>query len=194
MANYSTFIIKQILRYRWFIIALSVFIFLLSSLGLSRLFIDSDLRVFFSKDNPQLLQLEAVEKTYLKNENILMVIVPRQGSIFTTEVLTIIQELTDALWQTPASSRVDSITNFQHTRAEGDELIVEDLFEDIDDLSQSAIEYRKQVALNEPVLSVISLSRSILSKKHPRSLMPLPHMLAICAMSTVTGIRISNSI
>jgi predicted RND superfamily exporter protein len=152
MAINSTTLVKRVLRYRWFIIVLSVFIFLLSSLGLTRLSIDSDLRVFFSKDNPQLLQLEAVEKTYLKNENILMVIAPEQGNIFSAEVLTVIQQLTDALWQTPASSRVDSITNFQHTRAEGDALIVEDLFNDIDNLSQSAIEYRKQVALNEPVL------------------------------------------
>ena len=142
----------MVLRYRWLIIMLSVFVFLLSSLGLTRLSIDSDLRVFFSDDNPQLLQLEAVERTYLKNENILMVIAPEDRNIFTTEVLTVIQELTDALWQTPASSRVDSITNFQHTRAEGDDLIVEDLFGEIDELSQSAIEYRKRVALSEPVL------------------------------------------
>ena len=121
----------MVLRYRWLIIMLSVFVFLLSSLGLTRLSIDSDLRVFFSDDNPQLLQLEAVERTYLKNENILMVIAPEDRNIFTTEVLTVIQELTDALWQTPASSRVDSITNFQHTRAEGDDLIVEDLFGEI---------------------------------------------------------------
>ena len=142
----------MVLRYRWFIIATSVLVFLLSSFGLTRLSIDSDLRVFFSDDNPQLLQLEAVEKTYMKNENILMVIAPEHRDIFTVEVLTIIQELTDALWQTPASSRVDSITNFQHTRAEGDNLIVDDLFGEIDELSQSAIEYRKQVALSEPVL------------------------------------------
>ena len=142
----------MVLRYRWFIITLSVFVFLLSSLGLTRLSIDSDLRVFFSEDNPQLLQLEAVERTYLKNENILMVIAPEHRNIFTLEVLTVIQELTDELWQTPASSRVDSITNFQHTHADGDDLIVEDLFGEIDELSQSAIEHRKRVALSEPVL------------------------------------------
>ena len=47
----------------------------------------------------------------------------------------VIQEMTEALWLTPASSRVDSITNFQHTWAEGDDLIVEDLFDDIGILS-----------------------------------------------------------
>ena len=159
MAHFSTSLITRILAHRWLVIAFSLTLFLLSSMGLSRLTIDSDLRVFFSKDNPQLLQLEAVEKTYLKNENILMVIAPKDNRIFTREVLKVIQQMTTALWQTPSSSRVDSITNFQHTRAEGDDLIVEDLFDDIDALSQSGIEQRKNIALHEPILLDRTISR-----------------------------------
>ncbi len=122
---------SRVLRHRWLVIAFSVLVFLLCSLGLTRLTIDSDLRVFFSKDNPQLQQLEAVERTYIKNENILFVIAPKDNQVFTPQVLKVIQEMTEALWLTPASSRVDSITNFQHTWAEGDDLMVEDLFDDI---------------------------------------------------------------
>lgn len=159
MTHFSTSLITRTLAHRWLVIVVSVALFLLSSMGLSRLTIDSDLRVFFSKDNPQLLQLEAVEKTYLKNENILMVIAPKDNQVFTREVLNVIQQLTTALWQTPASSRVDSITNFQHTWAEGDDLIVEDLFDDIDALSQSDIEQRKDIALHEPILLDRTISR-----------------------------------
>ena len=36
-------------------------------------------------------------------------------------------EATEDAWQIPHSTRVDGITNFQHTWADGDELIVEDL-------------------------------------------------------------------
>ena len=152
MTHFSTSLITRTLAHRWLVIAISVMLFLLSSMGLSRLTIDSDLRVFFSKDNPQLLQLEAVEKTYLKNENILMVIAPKDDQVFSREVLKVIQQMTATLWQTPASSRVDSITNFQHTWAEGDDLIV-------DDLSQSDIENRKHIALNEPILLDRTISR-----------------------------------
>ncbi|MBT8126566.1 MAG: MMPL family transporter, partial [Gammaproteobacteria bacterium] len=142
------------------VIAISMILFVISSMGLQYLSIDSDLRIFFSADNPQLQQLEAVERTYLKNENILFVIVPKNNHIFTRQVLQVIQQLTTALWQTPASSRVDSITNFQHTWAEGDELIVADLFEDIDALSQADIEQRKVIALSEPILLDRIISRS----------------------------------
>lgn len=152
MTAFSTLLTSRILAHRWLVIIFSVFVFLLCSMGLSRLTIDSDLRVFFSKDNPQLLQLETVENTYIKNENILFVIAPIDGQIFTPRVLTVIQEMTTALWQTPASSRVDSITNFQHTWAEGDDLVVEDLFDDIAALSVEAIAERKQIALHEPIL------------------------------------------
>ena len=159
MAHISTSLVTHTLAHRWLVILAAVIVFLLSSLGLARLTIDSDLRVFFSKDNPQLLQLEAVEKTYLKNENILMVIAPEDNQVFTHDVLKAIRELTTALWQTPASSRVDSITNFQHTWAEGDDLVVEDLFDDIDALTRTEIEDRKRIALNEPALVDRIISR-----------------------------------
>jgi len=152
MTAFSTLLTSRILAHRWLVIIFSVFVFLLCSTGLSRLTIDSDLRVFFSKDNPQLQQLETVENTYIKNENILFVIAPKDGQIFTPRVLTVIQEMTTALWQTPASSRVDSITNFQHTWAEGDDLVVEDLFGDIAALSVEDVADRKQIALHEPIL------------------------------------------
>ena len=97
MRHLSASLVTNTLAHRWLVIVLSVMVFLVSSMGLSRLTIDSDLRVFFSKDNPQLLQLEAVEKTYLKNENILMVIAPKNNQVFNREVLQVVQELTVAL-------------------------------------------------------------------------------------------------
>lgn len=141
----------------------SVLLFLMCSAGLQHLTIDSDLRVFFSKDNPQLQQLETMERTYIKNENVLFVIVPKDGQVFKPEVLSVVQEMTEALWQTPASSRVDSITNFQHTWSEDDNLIVEDLFEDIGALSSEDIAKRKDIALHEPILlnRIISIDGAV---------------------------------
>ena len=152
MSTFSTRLTTRILEYRWLVIAVSLLLFLVLSFGLTRLTIDSDLRVFFSDDNPQLKQLEEIERTYIKNENILFVIAPRDKQVFKPEVLEVVQQMTDILWQTPASSRVDSLTNFQHTWSEGDDLIVEDLFEDIDQLTVEEIDRRREIALNEPIL------------------------------------------
>ena len=159
MTPFSTLLTTHVLTHRWLVIIISVTLFLLCSLGLSRLTIDSDLRVFFSQDNPQLQQLEAIENTYIKNQNILFVIAPKDGQVFTPGVLKVIQEMTEALWQTPASSRVDSLTNFQHTWAVDDDLIVENLFENISALSPDDIAKRKQIALHEPILLNRIISR-----------------------------------
>ncbi|MEM9725615.1 MAG: MMPL family transporter, partial [Pseudomonadota bacterium] len=52
----------------------------------------------------------------------------------------------------PFASRVDSVTNFQATRAEGDELIVEDLVKNPAERSAAEIAARKEIALAEPLL------------------------------------------
>jgi hypothetical protein len=48
--------------------------------------------------------------------------------------------------------RVDSITNFQHTEAEGDDLLVGDLIEDPGALSREDLERARRIALDEPLL------------------------------------------
>ncbi len=120
--------------------------------GLGALKMNNDGRIFFSKENPQLQALEELENTYTKNENILFALAPKDGDVFTRETLAAIEKLTEASWQIPFSNRVDSITNYQHTVAEGDDLIVEDLVTDAMRLSDEELTYKKEIALREPLL------------------------------------------
>ncbi|MCZ6767826.1 MAG: RND family transporter, partial [Acidobacteria bacterium] len=77
--------------------------------------------------NPQLKVLEAYEDTYTKDKNAFIAVEAKESDLFTPETLAAIEELTEAAWQIPYSRRVDSITNFQHTWADGDDLVVEKL-------------------------------------------------------------------
>ena len=95
--------------------------------GVPNLDLATDYRVFFSPDNPDLAAYEAVENIYTKNDNVLFALRPRSGDIFTPELLETMRGLTEDAWQIPYSTRVDGLTNFQHTWADGDDLIVEDL-------------------------------------------------------------------
>ena len=88
---------------------------------------DGDYHVFFSKSNPELEAFDALQEKYSKDDNLIVVLSPKNKDVFTKENLIAIEELTEASWQTPYSSRVDAITNYQHTRAEEDDLFVEDL-------------------------------------------------------------------
>ncbi|MEA2079231.1 MAG: MMPL family transporter [Pseudomonadota bacterium] len=60
--------------------------------------------------------------------------------------------LTEAAWQIPYSIRVDSITNYQHTEAEGDDLIVDDLVTDAGQLDAAGLQRVHDIAVNEPLL------------------------------------------
>ncbi len=112
----------------------------------------TDYRVFFSEDNPQLNAFETLQNTYTKNDNVLVAIEPKQGGVFTVETLKAVKEVTEASWQIPYSIRVDSITNYQHTRAEEDDLIVEDLVKNPEGLNAAQLKQVKDIALAEPLL------------------------------------------
>jgi len=127
MSNFEKWLGPWVVRYRWQIIITTVIILAATMAGMRYLVFTNDSRIFFSKENPQLQALEALENTFTKDDNVLFALAPKDGNVFSRQTLTAVEELTEAGWQVPYSSRVDSVTNFQHTRAQADDLIVEDL-------------------------------------------------------------------
>ena len=100
---------------------------LLAAAGSMHLEVSSSYRQFFNDDDPQLLALQALEVTYGKTDNLLFLIVPEAGDALSETALGASVWLTERAWQTPHSIRVDSLANFQHTTADGDELFVRNL-------------------------------------------------------------------
>ncbi|MCW9047960.1 MAG: MMPL family transporter [Gammaproteobacteria bacterium] len=150
---------EWILKWRYLVIILSLVMVGVIGSGAPNLMpFSNDYRVFFSKDNPQLKAFENLQDTYTKDDNVMFVISPKNGNVFTPENLTAIQSMTKEAWQIPHSIRVDSITNFQHTYAEEDDLIVDDLILDPESMNEESLSYAKKVALNEPALAARLIS------------------------------------
>ncbi|WP_206683183.1 efflux RND transporter permease subunit [Neptunicella marina] len=143
---------QAVTRYTWSVLLLSLCLIALCGFGASKLYFRGDYKIFFGHSNPQLLAFESMQKTFNKNDNIGIVVAPEDGDVFTAENLTLLWNLTEDAWQIPYSSRVDSITNFQHTQAEQDDLLVEPLVLEPEELDAEKLQHVKQVALNEPVL------------------------------------------
>lgn len=141
-----------ILKYRVLVLGLTVIIVVCCTLGLSKIQVSSDYRVMFSEDFPQLLAFEAMQETFGQRDNIMIVVAPDDGDVFTRKTLASIEELTRAAWQTPFSKRVDSLTNFQDTYPDNDDLIVRPLTENALDMSAEQLQEVRQIALNEPLL------------------------------------------
>ena len=119
-----------VVRWRYAVLLVTVLLVAVAASGGRFLTFKTDYRVFFSEDNPQLLAFEELQNTYTKTDNVLIVLAPEDGNVFTRETLASVATLTKAAWQLPYSLRVDSLTNYQHTRAVGDDLIVADLVPD----------------------------------------------------------------
>lgn len=119
-------------------------------------------RVFFSPENPELVAFEEFQATYTKNDNVLFVIKPTDGDadgdVFQPELLAAIEALTEEAWQIPYAIRVDSITNFQHSWADGDDLTVEDLVRDGATMDGAALAEKRRIALEEPLLNGLLLA------------------------------------
>lgn len=143
---------KWVLKNRWFIIFFCLILVTLAASGERLINFTTSYRIFFSEDNPQLMAFEALENTYARNDNVLMVFEPKDGNVFSNEVLSLIEETTEKAWQVPYSNRVDSITNYQHTEAEEDDLIVRDLVTNAHGLSAQELNKIKDIALKEPLL------------------------------------------
>ena len=143
---------KWVLKHRWTIILCSLILVALAASGGRLIEFTTNYRIFFSEDNPQLLAFEALENTYVQNDNVLIVLAPDDGQVFSNDFLSVVEEVTEKSWQVPYSNRVDSITNFQHTEAEEDDLIVRDLVKNAEALSNQDIKKIKEIAINEPLL------------------------------------------
>lgn len=55
-------------------------------------------------------------------------------------------------WHIPYSTRIDSITNFQYSSAQGNDLSVRNLVERADQLSDAELRDVRDIALSEPML------------------------------------------
>ncbi|MAT64369.1 MAG: RND transporter [Gammaproteobacteria bacterium] len=140
------------LRLRWLLIPLLFVLALLAGAGAGKLHFTNDYQIFFSKENPQLLAFERLQDTYTQNDNILFVLAPDNGAVFSRDTLAAVEWLTGQAWQIPYSLRVDSISNFQHTYAEADDLVVENLVSNAAELDPAEIERIRSIALSEPLL------------------------------------------
>lgn len=143
---------RALIRYRWFVVIGTLVAVVLATAGARRLQMTTDYRVFFSAENPQLTAFDKLQNTYTKNDNVMIVVAPKDGRVFTQKTLAAIEDLTTQSWQVPHSIRVDSITNYQHTRAEGDDLIVKDLVKDAPNLLESDLTAIRDIAVHEPLL------------------------------------------
>ncbi len=141
------------IRHPWIYLTLSILLTALSGAGVSKLEFKNDYRVFFSPENPQLKAYEKFQKIYTKDDNILLVVTHPDRDVFSNEFAEALQWITSEAWKLPFATRVDSISNYQHSVAENDDLLVGDLIPEGSEFSDETFNALRQVAQAEPMLN-----------------------------------------
>lgn len=152
MDEFAVKLANFVIAKRWLVLLATLLATILVTNGAQYLQMSNNYRDFFSESNPELRAFEEFQGTYTKNDNFFFTIVPKEGDVFTNETLSLVEELTEKAWQIPYSLRVDSVTNFQHTWSEEDDLIVEDLVKGAERLSADELAEKSQIAITEPLL------------------------------------------
>ncbi len=147
--HYGESLARFVIKNRWLVLIATVITVFIAGYGAKNVGFNSDYHVFFSNENPQLLAYDALQNKYTKDDNAFLLLEPKNGNVFTKENLSAIQELVEASWKTPHSSRVDAITNFQYTRAVGDDLYVDDLVGEPASMSENHLKEIKKIATSD---------------------------------------------
>ncbi len=145
----------------WLTIAATLVVVLTAAYGLRGIGLATNYRVFFSPQNPELVAFEEFQATYTKNDNILFFIKPSADAVFSPRIADVVETVTERAWQIPFAIRVDSVSNFQHSWAEGDDLTVEDLIRDGAGLTQADLDEKRRIALEEPLLFANLVARDV---------------------------------
>lgn len=152
VVNYA----RWIVRWRWFVVLTSLLAVGALTAGARHLHFDTDFRAYFGPGNPQLQAFDEAQKVYVKSDAIIFAFAPKAGSgipdMLDPRGLAAVRAFTAEAWKLPYTTRVDSITNFQHTEAEGDDLIVGALVPDDVEITPALAAKARAVALNEPAL------------------------------------------
>lgn len=143
---------EWLIKWRWIVVMVSVVAALAAATGGQFLGFSTNYRVFFSPQNPQLQEFESLQRIYIRDDNISIVIHPHQGTVFQAGLLRDVRALTEQAWTVPYATRVDSITNFQNSTADGDDLVVQDLVPADSPLDAADLVRIREAALAEPLI------------------------------------------
>jgi len=137
---------RWLVRYRNYMVAFSFVILAIAALGIPKLGFNGDFKAMFGEENTELKILEGIENTYLQADNVIVLIKPAEGDVFERKNLHLIQDLTESLWETPYSIRIDSLTGYNRSHSSDDTFYVNPLIDDIDSLTDADIESIRQYA------------------------------------------------
>ena len=146
--------VNKIIKFRWAIAIIIPLITIMMASSLKNLEFEGSYRIWFGEESKILKDYDNFRAVF-GNDDAVAISFKVEGGVFNKDTLQVIDNITQKLWETEYIARVDSITNYQYVHADEeypDEIIVEDLIEDIDTLSEVDLANKKAIALGEDLI------------------------------------------
>jgi predicted RND superfamily exporter protein len=143
----------------WRVLALWLLFVAAMSTGSGWLTFRSDERVFFAEENPLLVQLDAFQARYGKEDNAVILVHAREGDLIRGDRLAAIARITADAWKVPYARRVDSPTNFLIVSGNAEDMSVDHFWRTVDPVDPQALQKLREKANETPLLMGRILSR-----------------------------------
>jgi len=104
-------------------------------------------RIWYASTDPLIKQLDKFERTF-GNDELVILAVYKESGLFDTETLEYIRKLTEDAWEIADVIRVDSISNYNYTFGEDDDINIEPFFPE-DAITESDVQRIKKLAFQD---------------------------------------------
>jgi predicted RND superfamily exporter protein len=143
-------------------ILIAIVLFLAGLPFLKNIQLDFSAKSWFRSTDKNLKTLEYFEKTF-GNDEVFNLVIESDEDIFNPHFMKQLEELTEKMWKVPEVIRVQSLTNFYWSRADGDEIITEE-FLDVEKIKdQKYLDIARTRALNHKVVPNYLVSKNLKS-------------------------------
>lgn len=148
----------SVIRFRRYLVALSFVAVAFAMAGLPKVSISSDQNIFFPENNAERQTFERFEALFGSEETLTFVLGRDDRDLWSDQGIAAIRWITERTRTLPNVSRVESLVNFQFSRATEDgidvsEFIVADL-----PLTKNIVDRLRGVAANDPRISGLLIS------------------------------------
>jgi len=128
-----------------------------------RIELDFSAQAWLSTDDPHIERLSLFERTFGNDERLILLLELKEGEIFDAEMVKLLSELTEKLWTVPEILRVESLTNFHWSYADGDDLTTEPFLPEEMITSEEFLKERRLDAIEHRFLPGVFFSKNLKS-------------------------------
>lgn len=157
--------VDLLIKFRWYLAILIPLLTFGFAYQLKNMSFEGSYRIWFDEDSKILQDYDKFREVF-GNDDAVTISFKEEKGIFNIKTLSMIDRITQALWETKHITRVDSLTNYKYVHSnpqEPDDVVVEDFIdmETLSEMSPQAFKAREKIALGEELIVERMISKDM---------------------------------